>query len=327
MRHFRHERRRWLRRAAAWACLASVSGVLTACQRPRPALRLGANLWPGYAAMRLVEETRRPSAPVRVLDFHATGTVLAAFRDGTLDMAAVTLDEALLLAVGEPMLRVPLVFDVSNGADVLVVRPGIERLQDLRGRRVGFESIAMGAYMTLRALSAAGLTSRDVTFVPVRLSEGADAFERGQVDALVTFEPVRTRLLDQGARVLFSSRDIPGEVVDVLVVRQRVMDERESELRTLLAAHEGARARLLAAPLEVARDIGPRIGLTGAQLQNALALMQLPDAAQSAALIRSPQALPATVSRLDGVMREHGLLAPDVPRMDLFEGVDAWLAA
>lgn len=326
MSRYHPARRLWLRSAARWLGAAAAAGPLAGCQRPRHALRLGANLWPGYAPMRCVEEASARSHLVRVLDFHSTGAVMTAFRNGSLDMAALTLDEALLLSASDPQLRVPLVFDVSDGADVLLVRPGIERLQDLRGLRIGFEAAALGAYMTLRALEIGGLTPRDVVFVPVLTSEGEDSFLRGRIDALVTFEPVRAHLLARGAKVLFSSRDIPGEVVDVLVLREGLLDERETELRALLAAHDAARAAMLAAPAEAAQKIGARIELSAAQLQAALAVMHLPDAAESAGLIRHPRALPATAVRLRGVMQRQQLLAADAPDVDLFEGVGRWLA-
>lgn len=319
-------RRLWLGTAVRWLGATSVAGLLAGCQRPHAALRLGATLSPGYTPMRCAEEAAPRGHLVRVLDFHSTGAVMTAFRNGSLDMAALTLDEALLLAAADPQLRVPLVFDVSHGADVLLVRPDIERLEALRGRRIGFEAAALGAYMVLRALEKGGLTPRDVTFVPVLPSEGKDAFERGRIDALVTFEPVRSYLLARGAKVLFGSHDIPGEVVDVLVLREGLLDEREAELRALLAAHDAARAAMLAAPAEAGRKIGARIELSAAQFQSALALMHLPDAAESAGMIRHPGALPATAARLRATLRRQRLIEAGAPDVDLFEGVGSWLA-
>jgi len=46
------------------------------------------------------------------------------------------------------------------------------------------------------------------------------AFKKRQVDAIVTFEPVKSELLSSGANILFDSHQIPGRIVDVLVVRK-----------------------------------------------------------------------------------------------------------
>jgi hypothetical protein len=61
-----------------------------------------------------------------------------------------TLDEVLLLAEDVPDVRVVLVLDVSQGADVILGRPEIARFDELRGRRVGYEATALDAFMLAR---------------------------------------------------------------------------------------------------------------------------------------------------------------------------------
>ena len=98
----------------------------------------------------------------------------------------------------------------------MLARPELKELKDIKGRRVGVESGALGAYVLARALQIAGLNRTDISVVSIPVPEQEQAFQGRRVDAVVTMEPNRTRLLAQGARQLFDSSQIPGEIVDVL---------------------------------------------------------------------------------------------------------------
>lgn len=93
-------------------------------------------------------------------------------------------------------------------------------MKDLKGKRIGVENSALGAYMLSRALERAGLTYRDIKIVPLEIDEHYRAFIKNKVDAVVTFEPVKSKLLRRGGRIIFDSSQIPNEIVDVLVVEE-----------------------------------------------------------------------------------------------------------
>lgn len=82
------------------------------------------------------KQNQLPSS-VRLVEYASGAEVLSAFRNRSIDLAAVTLDEAISLAEHDASLRVGLVLDHSNGADALVARPDIRQLADLKGRSVG----------------------------------------------------------------------------------------------------------------------------------------------------------------------------------------------
>ena len=163
---------------------------------------------------------------MRLVEYPSATGVLRAFRNKALEAAALTLDEALMLLEASLPVRVVTVLDISHGGDVILAHPEIETFGDLRGRRVGVEGGALGAYVLSRALQVHALTPADITIVQMDASEHEHGFADGAVDAVVTFEPMRTRLRAQGARQIFSSVEIPGEIVDVLVVHESVLKER-----------------------------------------------------------------------------------------------------
>ncbi len=106
-------------------------------------------------------------------------------------------------------------------------------ISDLKGKRIAVEMGALGRYILTRALEKNGLHLTDVKIKHALITEHASLFRDSLVDAVVTFEPFRTELLNQGAIELFSSREIPGEIMDVLIGNERFLKENKGEIYRL----------------------------------------------------------------------------------------------
>ena len=70
------------------------------------------------------------------------------------------------------------------------------------------------------ALDHASLRQADISIVSVAVQDSVIAFEQARVDAVVTHEPYRSQILARGGHKLFSSRDIPGQIIDLLITRR-----------------------------------------------------------------------------------------------------------
>jgi len=116
-------------------------------------------------------------------------------------------------------------------------RPGIGRLEDLRGKRIGVEENASGALMLAKTLEAAGLTPSEIVKVRVTGNRQLHAYREGEVDALVSWEPLATQLQSQGARRLHDSSHFPGLILDVLVARADALERSPDGFRQLLAGY------------------------------------------------------------------------------------------
>jgi len=220
-----------------------------------------------------------------------------------LDAAMLTLDETLLLQASTDLnLEIILIASVSAGADVLFARAPIATLDDLRGRRIGVENTALGAYFLSRVLDQAQLDIADLEVVSLPVHEQVEAYTAGRVDAVITFASEGPALEASGARRIFDSRQLPGEIVDVLVVdRQRVSPEQRRHLRALwfdaLRAWQEQRAKtdphLLA-----------RLGLTPAALQVTLNGLLMGDRTVNREWLDDGQ-LHRSIARLNQYMSER----------------------
>lgn len=199
-----------------------MAAALLGCSpRYQPPLTVGTNTWIGYEPLYLARDLGYyEGANLRLVELASTTQALDALRVGSLDLAGLTLDEALLLAQEGVPIAVIWVLNTSAGADALLAKPGITTLDALRGKRIGVEQTAVGGYMLNAALAQANLQVSDIRVVPLPLDEHWPAWQANAIDAVVTFDPVRQKILNAGGQVVFSSADIPGQIVDVLVARK-----------------------------------------------------------------------------------------------------------
>jgi NitT/TauT family transport system substrate-binding protein len=282
-------------------------------------LRVGTNVWPGYEPLYLAAEREdwRGELNIRLVEYPSATEVIRAFRNRTLEAAALTLDEVLTLRETGIPLRVVAVLDVSAGADVILAKPDIRRFADLEGRRIGVESTALGAYILTRALQMNDMSLADVEIAHLDVSAHLRAFRTGVVDAVATFEPVKTKLEGTGAHALFSSREIPGEIVDVLVVRVETLGRDRRRLREMLAGWFRALDYMERQPMAAARFTARRLKMTPQNIVASYDGIELPDVAESLRLLE--QDLPHTLARLQDTLVDAGLLRERQPIDDLLD--------
>ena len=282
--------------------------ALNGCTREQePLLRVASNVWPGYETLYLARSLGYyDDKDIRLVEMPSNSQVSQALRNGMIEAACLTLDEALSLMQDGMDLRVVLVMDISHGADVVMARPGIDSLQSLRGQRVGVENAAVGAVMLDATLKAGELQAKDITIIPLTVNEHADAYLAGKIDAIVTFEPVRSKLLKAGARILFDSSQIPGRIVDVLVVRAEIAGLHKKALKELLTGHFQAREHLSDQPQDAEKRLAPRLGNNGlAQFTG----LSLPDIKENRSLLGgNPPRLQITAGALADLMLHRKLL-------------------
>lgn len=312
------------------ACLV-LSLALSGCMRqPETALRIGTNVWIGSEPLYLARELGRlDPAAVQLVEYPSASEVLRAFRNQAIDGMVISLDELFGLAADGFQPRIILVVDVSHGADVVVGRRGMRTMSDLKGKSVAVESSALGAFVLSRALALNGMQASDVNVVHLESNEQTGAFERGQVDGAVTFDPYRAQFLQAGARTLFDSAQIPGEIVDLLAVRASAIDKEPKAIQALLAGWFDAIDYMTRNPKDAARQMGIRQQTSGEQFLAAQNGLHVPSRDENLRMLggTTPE-LAVTGRRLMSLMVDakllraqldiEGLLAPgplaDLPR-------------
>lgn len=285
--------------------------ALTSCPSPPPqTLRIGSNLWPGYETLYLARNLGYyDNKPIQLVDYPSGTEEVRAYRNGEIEGAGLSIDQALILAATQGNIRIIAVMDVSNGGDVILGRPGIANIKALKGKRVGVESTALGAFFIARALEKNGMTPKDIQIVSLQLTEHERAYKEGKVDAIVTFGPPKAKLLAAGAKLLFDSSQIPGEIVDTLVVRTDAIAKSADTIQALVNGRFRALDYLEKHPQDSAQRIAPRTQVTPEQIQAAFKGLKQPNLADNQRLLdQSDPALINGMRRLVEIMLEEGLL-------------------
>ena len=292
------------------ACVALLVLQAACVREPEPALRIGTNVWIGSEPLYLARELGHlnPRA-VQLVEYPSASEVLRAFRNQAIDGMVISLDELFGLAVDGLQPRIVLVVDVSHGADAVVGRPGMRTMKDLTGKRVAVEGGALGAFVLSRALALNGMHTSDVKVVHLESNEQPGAFEKGQVDGAVTFDPYREQFLRAGAATLFDSTQIPGEIVDLVAVRANALDQQPRAVQALLSGWLKAIDYLGREPKDAARRMGIRQQTTGDEFLKALRGLHIPSREENLKMLggEKPQ-LAVTGRKLMALMLDAKLL-------------------
>ncbi len=282
-------------------------------QAPPTALRIGTNVWPGYEPFYLAQaQGYYKDLNVRLVEYPSASEVLRAFKNGNLEAVALTLDEVVSLRRSRPDIKIVLVMDVSHGGDVIIAKEGIESVEDLRGKRVAVESSALGAYFTSRALEMHGMRPEDISIIHIEVSGHEEAFLQDRVDAAVTFEPVRTKLLAAGGKEIFSSREIPGEIVDVLVVHEKAVAGHRDILKKVVKGWFKALDDLEKKPQEAAGIMAKRLKITPDEVLASYDGLVLPDVDENYRMLNETNGtLYRGLSNLSSIMLKQNLLTEE----------------
>jgi NitT/TauT family transport system substrate-binding protein len=190
---------------------------------------------------------------------------LDAFVARNIDACTMTNMEALDMpaASGVPT-TVVLIGDYSNGNDALLVRGGVN-MKDLAGKKLLLVEKTVSEYLFDRAMTMNGLSNsiRQVRKINTSDADIQSAFVGdSSASAVVTWKPMLSQLLKQkNVTSLFNSSQIPGEILDLTVVRTDVLERADGsgqkfakalagawyEMMTLMSGHGPATDKVLAA--------------------------------------------------------------------------------
>ncbi len=138
---------------------------------------------------------------------------------GKFDGVTVTNMDALTIpAAGGKDSSAIIVGDYSNGNDGILLR-GADQMRAIKGQQVYLVELSVSHYLLARGLETAGLKPTDVKTVNTSDADIVGAFGSPQAKAVVAWNPQLSVMKNQpGVAQVFSSAQIPGEILDLMVV-------------------------------------------------------------------------------------------------------------
>lgn len=232
---------------------------------------------------------------------------------GQFDACSMTNMDALTIpAAGGVDSTAVIVGDFSNGNDAVILKEG-STMADIEGQRVNLVELSVSHYLLARALDSVGMSERSVTVVNTSDADMVAAYSTNDVTAVTTWNPMVNEITSMpNATKVFDSSQIPGEIIDTMMVKTEVLEANPDFGKALAGAWYEIMA-LMQNNEEVLAHMGEASGtdLDGYKAQ--LASTQMFYAPEEAvAFVRSPK-LMTTMEYVANFSFDHGLLGEGAP--------------
>lgn len=235
-------------------------------------------------------------------------------------VSATNMDTLSIPAGGGVDTTALIVGDFSNGNDAVIVKDG--GLADLAGKPVNLVELSVSHYLLARGLDSVDLSERDLDGV-INTSD-ADmiaAFTTSDVQAVVTWNPLVSTILEEpNAKKVFDSSDIPGEIIDLMVVNTDTLEANPDFGKALVGAWYEVLGLMAAGDEEVLTAMAEASGTDLAGYKAQLDSTEMfYDPAAAVAFAKGAE-LPTTMVNVAEFLFDKGILGEGAPSPD-FVGV------
>lgn len=254
--------------------LAATMTLASAATLSADEIKLGLQPWLGYGPLWVAQEKgfyEKHGVEVDLTTFNWDQDMAAALASGNLDVVAYATNGVISNFNQGVDQKGFLIMDLSFEADAIIAGKGISSIEDLRGKRVAFESGATSDLLMNYALKSNGMSLADIDHVPMGASEAGLALVAGRVDVAVSYEPyISTALsVSDENKVLFTAAEKPGLISDLLTASATWIDENPGDVKGLILAWDDAVRFIRENPEEGGQIIADAVGAKMEEFQPA----------------------------------------------------------
>ena len=199
--------------------LLTLSLIALACataQAQETKVTLAMSGWTGFAPLTLAKEAgifKKNGLDVAIKKIPQKDRHLA-IASGDVQCAATTVETWVVWNANGVATTQIFQLDKSYGADGMVVKPGISKISDLKGKTVAASAPGTAPYFTLAwMLKKNGLSPKDVKIVNLEPQAAANAMIAGTdgIDAAMTYEPYlgAVRAKPEAGKIIATTLDYP----------------------------------------------------------------------------------------------------------------------
>ncbi len=257
--------------------LALSMATLTSFAQNAPSMKIATVVWIGYGPFYVAEALdlyKKYKLKVSLQVFNDPALIPAAIASGAVDGGMLTYDQVVGQVAAGRNMKVVMPIDYSNGGDAIVADSSITKVADFKGKKIGYNPLSPSDFLLSYALKTVNLTEKDITPVSMTPEAVPAAMASGQLPIGVTYEPSLSQVLGQGGgkkfKVVFSSKNAPGLIADVLVFDDKVIKAKPAEITGIMQAYLDGMAYMKAKPAEAHKIIGKFMGVSAAEVKEQL---------------------------------------------------------
>ncbi|MGA9163008.1 MAG: ABC transporter substrate-binding protein [Thiobacillus sp.] len=249
--------------------LATAAGALLVTgAQAAPTLKLGLTTWIGYSPFYVADAMdlyKKYGLKVKLQTFTDPAMLPSAMAGGAIDGALLTYDQVVGAGGQGRDFKVVMPVDYSYGGDAILAAKPITKITELKGKKVAYAPLSPSDFLLAYALKINGMSDKDIQPVNMTPEAVPAAMASGATPAGVTYEPNVSQIVATGKgkfHVIYSSREAPGIITDVLVFDARRVDKDGAQITALMRGYLDGLAYMKAKPAEAAKLIGKAVGVS-----------------------------------------------------------------
>lgn len=261
-------RRAVLRAVIGAAAFASIS--LAGTQAAQAAtVAIGTVTWIGYGPFYVAEAKgffKKHGLDAKLQNFSDPALIPSAIASGAVSGGMLTYDQVIGADAKGLTLQVVMPIDYSNGADAIVAKTDITKISQFKGQKIGYNPLSPSDFLLTYALMQNGLGEKDITSISMSPEQVPAAMASGGIPIGVTYEPSLSQIVAMGGgkkfHVVFSSKDAPGLITDVLVYNKSYIAKHPKEVKAAIQAYLDGLAYMKSNPADAEAIIGKAMGVS-----------------------------------------------------------------
>jgi NitT/TauT family transport system substrate-binding protein len=273
----------------------------------------------GYAAEQKIMDkwAKKYDLDIEVVQINDYIESINQYTTGEFAACAMTNMDALTIpAAGGVDSTALIVGDFSNGNDGVVLK-GSDKLKDIKGQRVNLVELSVSHYLLARGLESVGMSESDVTVVNTSDADMVAVFPTDGVTSVATWNPLLSEITGMpGANKVFDSSQIPGEIIDLMVINTEVLKANPKLGKALTGAWYEIMATMSAKDktgIAARTTMGVASGTDLAGYEAQLASTQMFYTPAEAVAFTKSAALKTTMKNVAEFSFAHGLLGDGAP--------------
>lgn len=254
-------------------------GLFAASAHSAETIRMLAPTWLGFAPVHVANDLGCFKEEGLEVDYKFEDdrtNVLAAYARGDIevDMRTVGEHQGRPRDASTPGVIIGTI-DESLGGDGVITDETIKSVADLKGKTVAAEPNIPARLLLQLELKKQGLTLGDLQIKDIATADTGAVFADSSIAAVATYEPFMSQAVKAstraGARVMFSSKDYRGIIIDVITARREDLAANPKKYASFLKCIYKAIDYSKAEPEKYAELAAPHFGLTPADVTETLA--------------------------------------------------------
>lgn len=230
-------------------------------------------------------EKKFPGVKISWLKFDSGRDVNTAIASGSIDFGLVgTPPGASGIAQGLPN-QIYYIHDVIGDSEALVVQSesGISSLEDLKGKTVATTFGSTSHFSLLSALKQANVDPASIKIIDMQAPDLAAAWQRGDIDAAYTWQPVQSKLVAAGGKAIITSKEVAEKGAltgEFGVVRNDFIDKYPNAVKQYIEVLDEGTKYYRDHPKEASEALSKELGLSPEETLKAMNEITVLDASQ-----------------------------------------------